>query len=608
MDSLTHGHHMASKRVHSHPEEEDNYSGADCGVDGHITCGGSKRRQVEGQMLADLHKVEPVSEPTDMATGSPSNLVSCSIGDIPQLLSHRRCRSGDTQRTVSSNPCNDPFEEYSQLARSIFRRIYYDLSRGIEVGDNGISYLFKSCINDISTSTYGMYGEIRPACLAKVCEEMVRFGMDERSVVVDLGSGRGAPNFLFAHQVRVFASIGIELCPVSYGLSVHNLMHYLKLDVASGIRELTSFGGVNVGDVLSPISEVLAKKLSSVEPDDTMQTPQRNRLTKDDNDDSASSGERTALGVNDSVVTNYESSSTYGDSTSATPTKDTESSNDDEEAFYRAMHRMSVTPSKLSVAFCNEDISAFDHFEGASHLYSFDIAMEKALVNNIVRQFSNTRSAWLFASFNGDLIERFELKDCFLANRIPCQMYKSGERRFCYIYVKNNWEQLKMEHDAAISEMFGLPLPTNATPPQPEVATTGRKLRPRRSRTPTRGGNAASSDSSDTPLKSAKSMLVSQFDEPVGLIEAVKLAKMPLEAQLGWYAKKIARPQEVVTRSKVVNSTERVRMGLASQRSKLLEMIATSTDPRNTAKYVGMLKRHLQQKYMPTRSFAPPSA
>ncbi|CDR96412.1 hypothetical protein, conserved [Babesia bigemina] len=608
MDHLIRGRHMSSKRVYSYAADEDDALRSACTVEPGMLYGVPKRRQVASQISADFRHVEPVSEPADIAAGYASHVVTGSIGDFPDLLNHRHRCAGHVQRTVST-PCSDPYAEYNQFARSLFRRVYYDLSRGIDVVDSGIGYLFKSSINDISTSTYGMYGEIRPACLMKICDEMRRFGLDERSVVVDLGSGRGAPNFLFAHHVRVFASIGIELCPVSYALSVHNLLHYLKVDVARSIRENTCFGGVGVGgDGVSPIAAALAAKLSTADSDNAMQTPRRKRHTKDYNEDDTSSCERTASGVNDSVVTQYEGGSTYADSTSATPTKEMISSNDDGEAFYRAMHRVSVTPSSLGVGFCNEDISAFDHFEGASHLYSFDIAMEKALVNNIVRQFANTRSAWLYASFNGDLIERFELRDCFLASRIPCQMYKSGERRFCYIYVKNNWERLKMEHDAAISEMFGLPLPMNCAPMQPKVASSGRTLRPRRSQTPAHGGDAAAPAAPAPPLKSVKSVLLSQFDEPVGVIESVKLAKMPLEAQIGWYSKKIARPQEVMTRSKVVNSIERVRMGFVSHRSKLLELIATSPDPREAAKYVGLLRRHIQQKYMPMRSFAPPSA
>ncbi|GIX62151.1 uncharacterized protein BcabD6B2_15860 [Babesia caballi] len=574
----------------------------------------SKRRQlIHRQPCPDPEPIEHSSAPLCLSLRQLSRLNSNGVDALAPLLERPNYGAGPVEPTTPT-PCEDSSSDYRQLAQSQFRRIYYDLSRGIGIPDDGVGYLFKSGVNDISTSTYGMYGEIKPSCLQKICAEMARFGMDERSVILDLGSGRGAPNFFFAHQVPVFASVGIELCPVSYGLSVHNLLHYLRVDVARSVCESTGFGSA-----IPPCgSGRHASLISAQHPiadsvDSATCTPQAKRLFKHHDAETDCSSGTTSLGQTDSVATHYEGQAPYGDESTATPGLSDES---DGSAFYRALDRFYTTPSSLGVAFCNEDISAFDHFDGASHIYSFDIAMEKALVNNIVRQFVNTRSAWLFASFNGDLIERFDLTGCFLAARVPCQMYKSGERRCCYIYVKSDWESIKREHDAIIGHLFDITDAEAAFCAGPTLPNPSAGLHSHRLVGPPacRAGCGCTASTlhpfmsapafiSGWGFRSAKTVLLSQFNEPVSVLELVKLAKMPLEAQMGWYLKRVVHAGVMLTRSKRVTSLTQARQSLCLQRSKLLEMIATSSEPAITQKYVRLLQRHIRQKYMPVHSF-----
>ncbi|GFE52833.1 hypothetical protein BaOVIS_002370 [Babesia ovis] len=561
----------------------------------------AKRRQVlTRHRSAEYRAVESSTEANEMTPAPINKFLSSSLDALPQLMRHgKRVCDKNNYPLV---PYHDIITEYRQLAQSQFRRIYYDLSRGIGVRDDGINYLFKSGTNDISTSTYGMYGEIRPSCLQKICAEMQRFGLDNRSVILDLGSGRGAPNLLFAHQAPVFASIGIELCPVSYTSSVHNIIQYLKVDIARMISEITGFSSDE-----DDKSNFLTEDNAAVEePETPLRTPKR-KLASMSKFDASKYGTSVEHNSCNSVATQYQNYSMYVDETSETPRgSQSKSSSDDGSLFYDTLKKFSEVPSSLGAGFCNEDISAFDNFDGASHIYSFDIAMEKALVNNIVRQFVNTKTAWLFASFNSDLIERFELRECFLAARIPCQMYKSGERRCCYVYVKRDWEKIKCVHDAHISRLYGLS--TEDSNQRQNTAGLSRT---------TRSGRRSATASVPTSQKttrasigdadiSTKTMLLSQFNEPVNVLELVKLAKMPLEVQLGWYLAKVSRPDVVLTRSKTINTIDQMRRGLCEHRSKLLEIIATSSEPKNTLKYVTSLQRHIQQKYMPVRSFPLP--
>lgn len=513
--------------------------------------------------------------------------------------------------------------EYRQMAHAQFRRIYYDLSRGIRLPDDGVNYLFKYATSDISTSTYGMYGEIRTSCLQRICKEMERFGLDKRSVVLDLGSGRGVPSFLFAHQVPVFASVGIEMCPVSYESSVHNLLHFLKLDVTRCICETTNFGSTSNDELHTGGMYVGSDDCGGIRGicDDALRTPTNTRLGNNTEDESNS---KTVMkpDVTESVETRYDSHTREADETCETPVKDS----DDDSTYYRTLHRFSRAPSSLGVGFCNEDISAFDHYNGATHIYSFDIAMEKALVNNIVRQFTNTKTAWLFASYNSDLLERFELKGCFLAAKIPCQMYKSGENRCCYIYVKNDWESIKREYDAVMSRFIdekpsaaSTSLDLNSyralidaipqTPRKATVANTklGYNLRGRCKRSiPSKCKDEPRVDQLEIKSELSNDILLSQFNEPVDLIELIKLAKMPLGAQIGWYVKKATRSGIMMTRSKRLNGVSQLKRSLCAYRSKILEMIATASDTATSKKYVSMLQHHINQMYMPVHSFPNP--
>jgi len=80
----------------------------------------------------------------------------------------------------------------------------------------------------VGTSTEGMYGENRVSCLQAVCDLLTDyFLMDESSVFLDFGSGRGVPSIVAAVHSKVKASIGIEADDDLYHTAQENLIQLL---------------------------------------------------------------------------------------------------------------------------------------------------------------------------------------------------------------------------------------------------------------------------------------------------------------------------------------------------------------------------------------------
>ena len=100
-------------------------------------------------------------------------------------------------------------------------------------------------------------GELSKPSMQKTVDVMVKYQeLNEKSVVIDLGSGRGMPDFHFA-QCGVALSVGIEIESPRYLLSVANLHKVLmeanknKLDIGTNcyfvhadIEQITSLYGV----------------------------------------------------------------------------------------------------------------------------------------------------------------------------------------------------------------------------------------------------------------------------------------------------------------------------------------------------------------------------
>uniref|UniRef100_A0A0G4HX59 DOT1 domain-containing protein n=1 Tax=Chromera velia CCMP2878 TaxID=1169474 RepID=A0A0G4HX59_9ALVE len=76
----------------------------------------------------------------------------------------------------------------------------------------------------MGTSTMGMYGECRENSLADAFDILEKkYALDESSVFMDLGSGRGVPSILAASMTKCLASLGIEMDETVFMLSVQNL-------------------------------------------------------------------------------------------------------------------------------------------------------------------------------------------------------------------------------------------------------------------------------------------------------------------------------------------------------------------------------------------------
>ncbi|KAF8819482.1 hypothetical protein IE077_000957 [Cardiosporidium cionae] len=320
------------------------------------------------------------------------------------------------------------------------------------------AFLFKGPMMQLGTSTVGMYGEISEAGIRSVAEQMCNFGLDEYSVVLDLGSGRGVPNVIFAHYTNIFSSIGIEKCEQAFT----NCLTVVKTLLE---RESEAF------------------KTNSM----------------------------------------------------------------DEHCHYPAR----------GIAFANEDLSAFDHFEGVTHFYSFDAAMEGALINN------EYLHAVLVLDFFCNLCSRFGLKKAIMSTKISVNMTGSGEGRTCFIYLKEDWESIKKKAKAFLLHRI-----------------------------------MQKTDDSPSSFKPASSISLSQWyaqcralkkEQPLYAEDLIKLTKAPLSTQIRWYSRLLNKTfYGVLTRSQKnklwgTKINERKRQSLA--RDKLLEMIANGKSPLLIKRY-----------------------
>ncbi|EKX73264.1 conserved hypothetical protein [Theileria equi strain WA] len=447
-------------------------------------------------------------------------------------------KSEKRTRTPKSSPCreNDDLDIVA-LTNSKLYSICMDGCDDVKANsDDFLGFLFHGATNNISTSTVGMYGEIKLSSLLTICNTMVEYGLDDKSVVLDLGSGRGVPNFVFSANAHPFSSIGIEKCPMAYLNSINNMCTVLNRDVVKS----RDFG---------------KNEIVKSEETDTFETvtPKRRIKTEEDY----------------SVYTQLEDPYMECDTAAETPDLTYAP-----EVFTpmvdvtNVLDELKHQPTTHGLAFVNEDITAYDNFDGVTHFYSFDVAMEKPLINNMVYQFMNTKTAWLFASFVGDLITNFDLKDCFIAAKIFCKMYISGESRICFVYVKNNWREIKQNADYSILKKL--------------YTTKKEKL------------------TTDGYLHTG-SININQWNEPQSAIDVIKLSKLSLYSQYLWYLKKMHK----MTRPRITRSSSESYYGysakrrndLCNERDALVEKIANTTDRNVLNRYRQELKSHISSHF-----------
>ncbi|XP_955360.1 uncharacterized protein TA17620 [Theileria annulata] len=441
--------------------------------------------------------------------------------------------------------------------------------------DDDLSFLFRGACNNIGTSTVGMYGEISHSSLKVVCKKLVEYGLDEKSVVLDLGSGRGVPNFVFAADANTFSSIGVEKCPIAYLNSINNICISIckdiqkirsKLDFESEVSTTDkniyncckgtpsrTFGSEtdcstascsSCGDSLSPNANVIKEE-------EDYEYSVNTQLEPDDQEfNEYSETPSKFLKSPESNIFNTVNATLSGDNNGL----DVEN-----QDLKRGLEEFKTKSPSLPLAFVNEDIIAYDSFEGVTHFYSFDIAMERALISNMVYQFKNTSTAYVFASFISDLLTTFDLTGCFLAAKIPCRMAGSGEGKTCYVYVKNDWKDIKKRADSKLLKLFQSKAPK---------------------------------------FNSVEKFNVNNYDEPYSSLDMIKLSKMSLYYQYKWYLKRLGKFYKPFT-TRSHSSAINVREKLSTERDLLIEQIAhsNSQEPRNR------LKEHIQRNFKITSTF-----
>ncbi|EAN30500.1 hypothetical protein TpMuguga_03g00659 [Theileria parva strain Muguga] len=459
---------------------------------------------------------------------------------------------------------------------SEFYRVFTDPKR--QKCDD-ISFLFRGACNNIGTSTVGMYGEISHSSLKLICRKLVEFGLDDRSVVLDLGSGRGVPNFVFANDANTFSSIGVEKCPIAYLNSINNICIAISndiqkikstVDLESRINDHSHNSNNCFTDVStacsscesccdSPDGNLIEDYEYSVntqlEPEEPEEFDEFDEFTETPTKHLKSP--KPTLNTLDTVDT--------VDTLDIVDTEDVVNPvnpvDNEDQGLKRGLEEFRSRCASLSLAFVNEDIIAYDSFEGVTHFYSFDIAMERALISNMVYQFKNTSTAYVFASFISDLLSTFGLTGCFLAAKIPCRMAGSGEGKTCYIYVKNNWKHIKKRADSRLSTLF---------PNDSHTVNTVNNI----------------------------NLDVNNFDEPYSSLDMIKLSKMSLYYQYKWYLKRLGKfYKPFVTRSHSRDVS--IREQLASERDALIEQIAHS----NSQEHRNKLKQHIKRNFKVISTF-----
>ncbi|UKJ88698.1 hypothetical protein MACJ_001942 [Theileria orientalis] len=448
-------------------------------------------------------------------------------------------------RTVKRSSPSDGITNYVDHVESEFYRVFSDRNAAKKFKqDNTLSFLFRGPTNDIITSTVGMYGEIAHSSLKVVCKKMVEFGLDEKSVLLDLGSGRGVPNFVFASGANIFSSIGIEKCPLAYMNSVNNICTFIARDI-KGIR--------------TEIEESPSRPLSDLSEcsSDRDESEKGYKTLSNSTDYVSSSPERTNSDCSDMSISTQREEDEYNiglfNENTETPKRFLRAPKlpheMDLEDLQQGLEEFKNKQPSLPIAFVNEDIIAYDAFEGVTHFYSFDIAMERALINNMVYQFMNTSTAYVFGSFISDLMVSFGLKDCFLGGKVPCRMYGSNEGKTCYIYVKNNWKKIKAQADAKIKRVLGA---------SKKVKKPGEKKAPSKQ---------------EVAVANLKKLTfdVNNFSQPYKAMDIIKLSKLPLYHQYMWYLSKL---DKFYSRSVTRSYSDNLKESLASERDSLIERIA----------------------------------
>ncbi|OII73056.1 uncharacterized protein cubi_02287 [Cryptosporidium ubiquitum] len=214
------------------------------------------------------------------------------------------------------------------------------------------SFLWRGVNVDLGTSDEGMYGETREKGLRKIFLKMAKYGLDNSSVLLDIGSGRGVPNIVASFQNNLFSSIGIELDEKAFFLSLSNHLHILE-----------------------------SKEKVVADP-------------------------------------TIENSNVY------------------------SVHTNSKVNKKINIGFFKGDATILETFEPVTHIYSFDAAMPIWMIKKFVDLFNMSKTTYCYVSYRKDLIETLSIKAKRI-HGIPTQMMGSGEGRMCWLYLKNDWKEIK---------------------------------------------------------------------------------------------------------------------------------------------------------------------
>eukprot|EP00921_Rhytidocystis_pertsovi_P007462 GHVQ01012402.1.p2 GENE.GHVQ01012402.1~~GHVQ01012402.1.p2 ORF type:complete len:677 (-),score=61.61 GHVQ01012402.1:2831-4861(-) len=348
------------------------------------------------------------------------------------------------------------------------------------------AFLFKGENPNLITSAAGMYGEIKQKDIITILNEMEKYGLDEDSVFLDIGSGRGVPSIMAAYSGRIKAAIGIEQDYGAYAMSLREL-HTVQIREAQ-LMDKWGFDPM----VFSP---------------------------------------------------------------------------------------------RVRVSFTLEDATAYDHFDGVTHIYSFNAGMPGHVTNRLVRAFEASSTAWLFASYRKNLIETFRLANCDIVTQVKTSMTHSSEAHQCYFFVKRNWQQIREE-----ARRIGFHKSINLLP---QCLGTDCSVMGSSAPDGVLAGTGSSAPASGTvrlspclePYNSPEDYCfkLNEWQEPSDIIEVVRLALCPLQAQKDWGAAKTVRWMTRGTRRKQLDPLQERRKEAWKHRDSILFALADTYERPSSA-------------------------
>uniref|UniRef100_A0A0G4I5H8 DOT1 domain-containing protein n=1 Tax=Chromera velia CCMP2878 TaxID=1169474 RepID=A0A0G4I5H8_9ALVE len=355
----------------------------------------------------------------------------------------------------------------------------------------------------MGSSDEGMYGECTAKSLFNVFDVLKeKCGLDETSVFLDLGSGRGVPSLLAAWGTPCLANLGVELDKNAWRLSVQNLNRALR--IVDEDEEEEEEGGEEGGEPQAAAAEGLTGEEDPVLPrrdnaeeeavtNGGMQEAGQEGVEEktEETDQKESNEQGQEEGIQKEEEENEEKQVEEGLQDQVEASGDIEERQQEEGG-----ERLSLPPFRS--AFLEANMGTLMDFSPATHVYAFDCAMPPELVLETVMIFNLSLHSFCYISFRRDLASAFGLAGDLVA-QVPMHMTVSGEGRTAFVFLKRKWGLIRELNSRVLGRIAACcPPPLESQKP----CTDSQKERDGSSEVCTEGGSQIGSDETETETES----------------------------------------------------------------------------------------------------------